>query len=58
MGKKERQEIYGTKADWKRAAESVAVGVKGLAKELVGADSSAEQRRLDELIEESERRGR
>jgi len=58
MGKRFDPEIYGTKADWKRAAESVAVGVKGLAKDIAGKDSSAEQRRLDELVEDAERRGR
>lgn len=57
MGRKERfdPKIWGTKADYRRAAESVGLAAKGLAKDLVRADSSREERRLDELIAEAER---
>ena len=45
-------EIWGTKKDWRRAAESVIVAIKGLAKSIVGADYSSEWKRLAELTQE------
>ncbi len=43
--------------DVERAAESVGVGAKAIAKAIVGADTSKEARRLDELAEEARRAG-
>jgi hypothetical protein len=41
--------------DVERAAESVGVLAKAIAKHVVGADTSRESRRLDELAEEARR---
>ncbi len=45
-------EIWGTKRDWLRAAESVVVAISGLAKSIVGADYSSERKRIAELTQE------
>lgn len=44
--------IWGSKEDWSRAARSVLVAIKILAKGVVGADYSKDSQRLDELAQE------
>lgn len=49
-------EIWGDKDDWKRAADAVAYGAKGIAKSLVGANTTDEERNLDRLADEADRK--